>query len=59
MLLIMSIFLETSILGSALQSIKSNMRDLEVLAAVLLMSKAFWNTKPFRLVIIYGLSEKL
>jgi hypothetical protein len=57
-LLVMCIFLDTSILGSVLHSIKSDMRDWEVLTAVSLTFKAFYDTKPFRLVIIYGLSEK-
>jgi len=59
MLLVMCIFLDTSVLGSALHSIKSNTRDWKVLTAVLLTFKAFWDTRPLRLVIIYGLSEKL
>jgi hypothetical protein len=58
-LLVMCILLDTPILGSVLHSIKSNMRDWEVLTAVLLTFKSFWDTRPFRLVIVYGLSEKL
>ena len=57
-LLVACNFLGTSVLGSALHLIKSNMRDWEVLTPVLLTFKAFWDNRSFRFVIIYGLSEK-
>jgi hypothetical protein len=45
-LLVMCIFLDTSVFGSALHPITSNI-DWEVLTAVLLTFKAFWDTRPF------------
>jgi hypothetical protein len=51
-------FVDTLKLCRATHTMKSKMRDMEVLTAVLLKFEVFWDTKPFRLVIIYGCFDR-